>query len=122
MRKKEIIAAIEQSFEGMQKRNERTIIVRFWDGTREITLVSGGILQVSFVKILLSRKSDNKILILYKNETYEELPFVTIEEKKNAIEFLQFNKILPTPQEFLEACSLSNTPGAAALFGCDFSR
>ena len=44
----------------------------------------------------------------------------TDEDKNIAVKTLLLNNIMPTPEEWSEAKSLMNTPGAAAFFGCDF--
>ncbi|MCX6824055.1 MAG: hypothetical protein NT085_02920 [candidate division SR1 bacterium] len=110
---------IEQAFTGMQSRQEKFVIVRLFDNVKDITLPVGGIQRAYYARIdlIIQKKSDKYVRILYRDKTQELLPFSTIEKQLVAVECLRTNNILPTPQEFLDARSLLNVPGIQHMVG-----
>ena len=116
-----VIAIIEASFVGMKKRQEEFVIVRLFDVSRTITLLSGNIYHVDYVRIDLLRHDGVQIVrVFYGTDLYESLVFSTLEEKLLAVNFLYDNTILPTEKEFLEANSLLNIPGIYSFVcGCE---
>jgi len=113
---------IEQTFAGMQSRQEHFIIVRLFDNVKEITLPVGGIQCAYYARIdlIIQKNGDKYVRILYRDKTQELLPFSTIKKQLIVVECLRTNNILPTSQEFLDARSLLNTPGVQHIVGgCD---
>ena len=108
---------IEQAFQSMIERKEKSVIVRRFDGKRNLVLLSGGILQVDFVKIILVHISKVYVIkVLYKDDNiYEALVFMSHEEKTLAVQYLRYNNIMPTPKEFFEAKSLQNSMSCEAV-------
>ncbi|MEI6672624.1 MAG: hypothetical protein WCL02_04775 [bacterium] len=123
MQNSEYIKIVDRAFQGMILRNETQVTVRLFSHLTSITLPSGGIQQTLSVKIILVCDHQKKsIKLLYRDKNIHELlSFMTDIEKEYAIVYLKSNRILPTQEEFLEAKSLLNTLGAAAIIaGCDY--
>jgi len=123
MKTSEFVNIIDRAFDGMIKRNEETVIVHCFTDVQQLVFTPEKTISCAFAKIIM-RHIVNQVRIikvLYGNNNAHEVLFFTTDEEKNiAVKTLLLNNIMPTPEEWSEAKSLMNTPGAAAFFGCDF--
>jgi hypothetical protein len=115
------ITTIEKAFEGMKKRKESSVIVKYFDKIEQLILPSENTIKTDFAKIIMYLMAHEVciIKIIYR-DNHESLFFMDPEDKRTIVQLLICNNIMPTPEEWSEAKSLANTPGAAAFFGCDF--
>ncbi len=116
-----IIQTLDAAFEGMRQRKETFVIVSKFDYD-SITLLSGGVrgTQNGIRLDLLIEDNNHYIRLFYREQESEKIPFIDSDQKRHAVNYLRYNKCIPTKEELLEARSLANTLGAPAFFGCDF--
>lgn len=119
MKNSQYIKIIDQTFEGMKRKKETSIIIRLFENITQFIVPSGGVLQTNFAKIILVRVYNQNIInVLYrKNNIYEPLIFMTHEDKQAAVECLRMNKILPSAEEFINARSLLHSLSCTAVEG-----
>jgi hypothetical protein len=114
----EITRIIDEAFEGMILRKEKMAIVRFieFKEPRLISFPSADNQEVSSVSVRLIRERKmNLIKVMFASQQHESIRFLSHDDKKFAVEFLQKNRIMPTPCDFLDAKSLKNSLGCSTV-------
>lgn len=127
MKNSDFIRIIDEAFDRMLERNEESVIVYYFDNVQQIVLPSGGILQCDFIKIIMRyvAKEVRVIKVLYRNKNIHEILFFgpILEEKIETIKYLRRNNIMPTPEKWKEARSLSNISSSAEIIGgCNYEK
>jgi hypothetical protein len=122
-----MINIIEQAFNNMKERKETFAFVKLFsfDTPKTIILPRGEKLRANYIRILLIRNDvqENLIKFFYRDKRSKLFMLRSLEEKQIAVDFFKANDILPNEQEFSEACSLLNIPGAVDnIVGCDFEN
>lgn len=101
-----LVTIIDQTFEGMIKKNVGSVIVDSFQNIEEITLSSGKVLHAKFAEISLLRLNSNNVVKLRYNDDKNDAKiflFKSTEDKHLILKCLRDNDIHPVPEKFLEA-------------------